>query len=57
MSRLGKLFLVNTYTNNYALYIVKFSLDLISCSLPIFVDFQNEAAGLCVKNSMNTDVK
>ena len=33
-----------------------FTLDLISCFWPIFVDFQNEAASLCVNNSINSEV-
>ena len=44
---------------NCSLYIVKFftGLDiLISCFWPIFADFQNEAAGLCVNNSIDKDV-
>ena len=43
--------------SNYTLYIVKFSLDLILCFSPIFVDFQNEATGLCVNNSIDKDTK
>ena len=34
-----------------------FSLDLIPCFWPIFVNFQNEAVSLCVNNLINKDVK
>ena len=39
--------------SNCTLYIVKFSLDLISRFWTTFVDSQNEATGLCVNNSIN----
>ena len=34
-----------------------FSLDLIPCFWPIFGDFQNEAASLCVTSSTDKDMK
>ena len=47
----------NMDISNHTLYFVKISLDLIRCFWPIFVDFQNEAAGLCFDNSIDKDVK
>ena len=43
-----------TNTSNCTLYIVKL---FTGFDTPIFVDFQNEAAGLCVNNSIIKDVK
>ena len=40
----------NVNVSNCAVDIVKFSFDLIPCFWPIFVDFQNETASLCVNN-------
>ena len=34
-------------------HILKFSLDLIPFLWPMFINFQNEATGLCVNNSDN----
>ena len=44
--------------SNRTLHIVKFSLDLILCFWrPIFLDFQNETAGLWVNKSINKGAK
>ena len=43
--------------SNCTVNIVKFSLDLIPCFWPIFVDFQNEADGLCVNHPTDKDLK
>ena len=38
------------------LYIVKFFVGFDTLFWPIFVDFQNEAASLCLDNSINKDM-
>ena len=43
--------------SNCTLYIVKFLTEFGTLFLADFVDFQNEAASLCVNNSINKDVK
>ena len=44
--------------SNCTLYIVKFFIGFDTLLFwPIFADFQNKAAGLCVYNSINKDVK
>ena len=43
--------------SNCTFILKRFSLDLIPCFWPIFVDFQNEASGLCTNNLINKDVK
>ena len=52
-----KIYIINV--SNYTTDIVKFSLDLIPCFWPIFVDFQVYAltAGLCINSSVNKDMK
>ena len=47
----------NKKISNCTLHLLTFSLDMTLIFWPIFVDFQNEAAGLCVNNSINKDVK
>ena len=43
--------------SNCTLYVVKFSSDLVPFFGRVFVDVQNEAAGLRVNNSINKDMK
>ena len=45
------------YQQLHTLYCKVFTLDLIPCFWPIFVDFQNKVAGVCVNNSIYKDVK
>ena len=47
----------HTYCSNCTLYIVKFSLDLILCFWPIFVDFQNEVLVYLLITQLIKDVK
>ena len=56
-----KVFIINKSKDTHHKYahftFLRFSLDFIPCFWPIFADFQNEAASLCVDNSINKDVK
>ena len=43
--------------SNCTIYIVKFCIRFDTLFWPIFVDFQNEAASLCINNRNNKDMK
>ena len=43
--------------SNCTLHIVKFFIGFDTLFWPIFVDFQNEAASVCIDNSTDKDVK
>ena len=43
--------------SNCTLHIVKIFIGFDTLFWPIFVDFQNEAASLCLNNLINKDVK